>query len=92
MEGSPPEYEFTLISYKLVEHKQARTSMIPLLTELSGHQRLELNAAAARRVERGEKLVYRQDIGGAERVQQGRFAASIRSKDHNTLSLVHYKI
>lgn len=50
MEGSPDEYEFTLISYKLVEQKQARTSMIPLLTELSGEQRLEMNPAAASRL------------------------------------------
>jgi anaerobic selenocysteine-containing dehydrogenase len=50
MEGSPSEYEFTLISYKLVEHKQARTAMVPLLTELSGEQRLEMNPAAAKRL------------------------------------------
>jgi anaerobic selenocysteine-containing dehydrogenase len=50
MDASPPEYEFTLISYKLVEHKQARTSMIPLLKELSGVQRLEMNPAPARRL------------------------------------------
>jgi anaerobic selenocysteine-containing dehydrogenase len=50
MDQSPDEYEFTLISYKLVEHKQARTSMIPVLTELSGAQRLEMNPAAARRL------------------------------------------
>lgn len=50
MDSSPSEYEFTLISYKLVEQKQARTSMIPLLTELSGEQRLEMNPAAARRL------------------------------------------
>ncbi len=50
MEGSPPEYDLYLISYKLVEHKQSRTSMDPLLTELSGHQRLEMNPATARRL------------------------------------------
>ena len=50
MDGSPPEYEFTLISYKLVEQKQSRTSMVPLLTELSGDQRLEMNPAPARRL------------------------------------------
>lgn len=50
MDGSPDEYEFTLISYKLVEHKQSRTTMIPLLTELSGHQRLEMNPEPARRL------------------------------------------
>lgn len=50
MDESPDEYEFTLISYKLIEHKQARTSMIPLLTELSGGQRLEMNPVAAKRL------------------------------------------
>jgi anaerobic selenocysteine-containing dehydrogenase len=50
MDQSPAEYEFTLISYKLVEQKQSRTSMIPLLTELSGHQRLEMNPASASRL------------------------------------------
>jgi anaerobic selenocysteine-containing dehydrogenase len=50
MDGSPPEYEFTLISYKLVEHKQSRTSMIPLLTELSGAQRVEMNPSSAKRL------------------------------------------
>jgi anaerobic selenocysteine-containing dehydrogenase len=50
MELSPAAYEFYLISYKLVEHKQSRTSMDPLLTELSGHQRLEMNPAAAQRL------------------------------------------
>ena len=50
MDSSPPEYEFTLISYKLVEHKQSRTSMIPLLKELSGTQRIEMNPSPARRL------------------------------------------
>ncbi len=58
MEGSPAEYEFTLLSYKLVEQKQSRTAMIPLLTELSGGQRLEMNPAAARRLglEEGDEV------------------------------------
>jgi anaerobic selenocysteine-containing dehydrogenase len=50
MDESPPEYEFTLISYKLVEHKQSRTAMNPLLAELGGRQRLEMNPSAARRL------------------------------------------
>lgn len=50
MEGSPAEYELTLISYKLIEHKQSRTTLVPLLTELSGRQRLDINPAAARRL------------------------------------------
>lgn len=54
MESSPPEYDLYLISYKLIEHKQSRTTMVPLLTELSGKQRLEMNPATAERLGIGE--------------------------------------
>ncbi len=54
MEGSPSEYDLYLISYHLVEHKQSRTTMIPLLTELSGKQRVEMNSTTARRLGIGE--------------------------------------
>lgn len=59
MMGSPDEYEFTLISYKLIEHKQQRTTLIPLLTELSGPQRLEINPASARRlgIDDGDEVI-----------------------------------
>ncbi len=53
-EQSPAEYDLTLISYHLVTHKQSRTSMIPLLTELSGKQRLDMNPETARRLGVGE--------------------------------------
>ena len=32
---SPAEYDLTLISYHQIEHKQSRTSFMPLLAELS---------------------------------------------------------
>jgi anaerobic selenocysteine-containing dehydrogenase len=48
MEGSPPEYDLYLVSYKLVEHKQSRTSFVPLLAELTGGQRLDINPRTAR--------------------------------------------
>lgn len=48
MESSPPEYDLYLVSYKLVEHKQSRTSFVPLLAELTGGQRLEINPRTAR--------------------------------------------
>jgi anaerobic selenocysteine-containing dehydrogenase len=51
MDGSPPEYDLYLISHKLVEHKQSRTSFVPLLKELTGGQKLDINARTAR--ERG---------------------------------------
>jgi anaerobic selenocysteine-containing dehydrogenase len=48
MEASPPSYDLYLISYKLVEHKQSRTSFVPLLAELAGQQRLDINPQTAR--------------------------------------------
>ena len=51
MDGSPPEYDLYLISHKLIEHKQGRTSFVPLLKELTGGQRLDINPTTAQ--ERG---------------------------------------
>ena len=48
MDGSPPQYDLTLISYKLVEFKQSRSTFVPLLAELAPEQRLEINPKAAR--------------------------------------------
>jgi anaerobic selenocysteine-containing dehydrogenase len=48
MDGSPPEYDLALISYKLIEFKQSRASFIPLLAELAPEQRLEINPKTAR--------------------------------------------
>jgi anaerobic selenocysteine-containing dehydrogenase len=47
MDASPAEYDLYLISHKLVEHKQSRTSFIPLLKELTGGQRLDINTKTA---------------------------------------------
>ncbi len=48
MSGSPAEYDLHLISYKLVEFKQSRSSFIPLVAELAPRQRLEMNPVTAR--------------------------------------------
>jgi len=48
MDLSPREYDLYLISHKLVEHKQSRTSFIPFLKELTGGQRVDINTQAAR--------------------------------------------
>ena len=48
MESSPPEYDLYLVSYKLIEHKQSRTSFVPLLAEIAGRQRLDINPRTAR--------------------------------------------
>ncbi len=47
MDQSPAEYDLTLISYKLIEHKQGRSSFVPLLAEITGGQRLEINPRTA---------------------------------------------
>ena len=48
MDGSPSQYDFTLISYKLVEFKQSRSSFVPMLAELAPEQRLEINPKSAK--------------------------------------------
>jgi anaerobic selenocysteine-containing dehydrogenase len=57
-EGSPPEYDLYLISYKLVEHKQSRTTSNPLLAELAPRSRLDINpaTAAARGIDEGDRV------------------------------------
>ncbi|GAB4335204.1 MAG: molybdopterin-dependent oxidoreductase [Dehalococcoidia bacterium] len=44
-EASPPDYDLYLVSYKLIEFKQSRASMVPLLAELAPEQHLEMNPA-----------------------------------------------
>jgi anaerobic selenocysteine-containing dehydrogenase len=58
MDSSPPEYDLYLISHKLVEHKQSRTSFIPFLKELTGGQRIDVNTqtAHARGIEDGDAV------------------------------------
>ncbi len=58
MERSPSKYDLTLISYKLIEFKQARASFIPLLAELAPEQRLEINpkTAKARGIKDGDMV------------------------------------
>lgn len=58
MESSPVEYDLYLISYKLVEFKQSRSSFIPLLAELAPRQRLDINpkTAQARGIKDGDEV------------------------------------
>jgi len=51
MEASPAAYDMYMISYKLIEHKQARTSFVPLLAELAPGARADLNPETARRLD-----------------------------------------
>jgi len=50
MDASPDEYEFTLISYHMIEHKQSRSSFVPLLAELAPRSRIDINPLAASRL------------------------------------------
>jgi anaerobic selenocysteine-containing dehydrogenase len=48
MEDSPPEYDLYLVTYKMMEFKESRSSHIPLLAELAPEQRLCINPRTAR--------------------------------------------
>ena len=48
MDGSPPEYDLYLVSFKRIEHKQSRSSQVPLLAELARQSYLEINPRTAR--------------------------------------------
>jgi anaerobic selenocysteine-containing dehydrogenase len=58
MEGSPAEYEFILLSYHQIEHKQTRTSFVPMLAELAPGAPLDMNPVAAARlgIEEGDPI------------------------------------
>ncbi|MBI2059953.1 MAG: molybdopterin-dependent oxidoreductase [Nitrospirae bacterium] len=48
MYSSPGTYDLHLISYKKIEHKQSRSSFVPLLAELAPKQGLVINSATAK--------------------------------------------
>ncbi|MBM2826298.1 MAG: twin-arginine translocation signal protein [Dehalococcoidia bacterium] len=48
MLSSPAQYDLDLISFKMIEFKQGRTSQIPLLSELAPEARLQMNPKAAK--------------------------------------------
>jgi len=50
MTQSPAEYDLTLISFHQIEHKQTRTSFVPMLAELSPGSRLDMNPETAHRL------------------------------------------
>jgi len=52
------EYDLNLIGFKLIEFKQGRASMIPLLAELAPEQRLDINSKTARAkgIEDGDRI------------------------------------
>ncbi len=93
MEASPPEYDLYLISYKLIEHKQSRSSFVPLLAEIARRQELAINPDTAR--ERGigdgdEVWVESHNAvtGETRRVKvQARYTEAIRP---DTVGMAHH--
>jgi anaerobic selenocysteine-containing dehydrogenase len=79
MDASPPEYDLYLISYKLIEHKQDRTAFMPLLNELSGGQRVDLNpaTAAARGIAQGQMVVVESHNAVTGETRQARAPANL---------------
>ncbi|VAW09071.1 hypothetical protein MNBD_ACTINO02-1411, partial [hydrothermal vent metagenome] len=80
-EQSPAEYDLTLISYHLVVHKQSRTSMIPLLTELSGKQRLDMNPQTAERlgIKEGDEVIVESQNAMTGETRQLRTVVALSS-------------
>lgn len=58
MDTSPAAYDLYLISYKMIEFKQSRSTFIPLLAELAPQQRLDINpkTAKARGIKHGDEV------------------------------------
>ncbi len=58
MDTSPGEYDLYLISYKMVEYKQARSTFIPLLAELAPKEQAYINPKTAVRkgIQDGERV------------------------------------
>ena len=58
MDASPSQFDLYLITYKLIEHKQSRSSFVPLLAEIAKEQHVTINpeAAKARGIEDGDDV------------------------------------
>ncbi|MGQ9630543.1 MAG: molybdopterin-containing oxidoreductase family protein [bacterium] len=93
LEGSPSNYDLYLISYKLIEFKQSRSSQIPLLAELAPKQLLEINpkTARARGINDGDEVWVESNnavTGETRRVKvTARYRESIRP---DTVGMPHH--
>ena len=93
MEGSPDIYNLYLISHKLIEFKQSRTTFVPLLNELAPEQGLEINpkTAKARGIEDGDEIwveAHNAVTGETRRVKtKARYLESIMPQ---TVALPHH--
>ena len=93
MEASPSEYDLYLLSYKLIEQKQMRTSMIPLLTELSGKQRLDINpeTAASHGLKEGDDVVVESHNAVTGETRQVRTVVALSSAIRpDTVGMPHH--
>jgi anaerobic selenocysteine-containing dehydrogenase len=90
---SPPEYDLTLISYHQIEHKQTRTSFMPLLAELSPGSRVDMNpsAATARGIEHGDPVwIESQNAITGETRRVKSIAAITSSIRPDTVGMPHH--
>jgi anaerobic selenocysteine-containing dehydrogenase len=93
MDSSPSEYEFYLLSYHQVEHKQTRTSFIPMLAELAPSAPLDMNPAAAARlgIEEGDTVtVESQNAITGETRRLTTAATLIDSIRPDTVAMPHH--
>ena len=92
-ERSPAEYDLTLISYHQIEHKQARTSFMPLLAELSPRSRADMNPATAeaRGIKDGDEVwVESQNAVTGESRRIKTWAAITSSIRPDTVGMPHH--
>ncbi|MDR7388142.1 MAG: molybdopterin-dependent oxidoreductase [Armatimonadota bacterium] len=93
MEGSPPEYDLYLVSFKRIEHKQSRSSQVPLLAELARQAYVEINprTARAKGIRDGEQVwveSHNAVTGETRRVRAvARYRESIRP---DTVAMPHH--
>ncbi len=93
MEASPSQFGLYLISRKMIEFKQSRTTFVPLLNELAPEQGLEINPATARAsgIEDGDEIwveSHNAVTGERRRIKtKARYLEAIRP---DTVSLAHH--
>jgi anaerobic selenocysteine-containing dehydrogenase len=93
MEGSPDEFDLYLISRKHIEHKQSRTTFVPILNELMPKQGLEINpeTAKSRDIEDGDEVtVWSHNAVTDETRSVKTKAVYLESIRPDTVSLSHH--
>ena len=90
---SPSEYDLTLISFKQIEHKQSRSSFMPLLAELAPRARLDINpvTAAERGIAEGDPVwVESQNALSGETRRVRTWAAITAAIRPDTVGMPHH--